>query len=82
MTGVKRKISVSLDDDLVSELEASDEGLSAQVNTALRNEMNARRRQRGLRALLDELEAQDGPLNSAEDEADVQRYMRLLGGTP
>jgi hypothetical protein len=82
MTAVKRKISVSLDDDLVSELEASDEGLSAQVNTALRNEMNARRRQRGLRALLDELDAQDGPLNSAEDEADVQRYIRLLGGTP
>jgi hypothetical protein len=82
MTAVKRKISVSLDDDLVSELEASDEGLSAQVNTALRNEMSARRRQRGLRALLDELDAQDGPLDSAQDEADVQRYMRLLGGTP
>ena len=34
----KRKVSVSLDEDLVAELEAADEALSGQVNEAIRAE--------------------------------------------
>src|SRR5713226_9604206 len=45
----KRKVSLSLDADLVDELEQStDEGLSGQVNEAVRVEVERRRRQRAL----------------------------------
>ena len=76
----KRKVSLSLDADLVDELEQStDEGLSGQVNQAVRAEIERRRRQRALRALLDRLDAEDGPFGP-EDEAEVARYERALGG--
>ena len=52
MTTTKRKVSVSLDDDLVTALEASDEALSVQVNEAIRVEVDRRRRQEALGALL------------------------------
>jgi antitoxin CcdA len=77
---VKRKVSVTVDADLVAELEASGENLSAQVNMALRDELARRRRHRALGALLDRLDAEEGPLDSPEDEAEIARYMRLLGG--
>jgi post-segregation antitoxin (ccd killing protein) len=44
---LKWKVSVTLDADLVSEIEAEGENRSAHVNTALRNELGARRRHRG-----------------------------------
>ena len=56
----KRKISVSLDADLVEELEAADEALSKQVNEAIRDAIERRRRQRLLRELLDELDQRHG----------------------
>ena len=80
MTATKRKLSLSLDDDLVTELERNPDALSTQVNSALRNEVAARRRQRGLALLLDHLSSESGPLDSAEDHAEIARYMRLLGG--
>ena len=74
MTTTKRKVSVSLDEDLVAELELGDDTLSAQVNDALRAELARRRRQRLLGDLLDDLERSEGPV----DERSVARYMDLL----
>ena len=74
----KRKVSLTLDADLVEELENDpDEALSAQVNAAVRSEVERRRRQRALVELLAELDAQDGPLGDA-DEAEVARYQAIL----
>lgn len=74
----KRKISLSLDADLVDELEHdADEGLSSQVNVVLRAEVERRRRQRALRALLDRLAQEDGSL-TADDEAEIRRFEQAL----
>lgn len=80
MTTTKRKLSLSLDDDLVAELETNVEGLSAQVNEAIRHEVVRRRRQRALVDLLALLEAEAGPLDGADDELEIARFVRLLGG--
>jgi len=77
----KRKVSVTLDADLVAAMEA--EGgttLSAEVNSALRAEFTRRKRQRALADLLDHLADERGRLDTPEDEAEIARYMRLLGG--
>jgi len=77
----KRKVSVTLHADLVAALEA--EGgttLSAEVNSALRAEFTRRKRQRALADLLDHLADERGRLDTPEDEAEIARYMRLLGG--
>jgi post-segregation antitoxin (ccd killing protein) len=74
MTMPKRKVSVSLDEDLVAELETADEALSAQVNEAIRIEVERRRRNRLLTELLDSLDAAYG----AVDEALVAKYVELL----
>lgn len=74
MTMLKRKVSVSLDEDLVAELETADEALSTQVNEAIRVEVERRRRNRLLTALLDSLDAEYG----AVDEALVAKYLELL----
>jgi hypothetical protein len=76
----KRKVSLTLDADLVDELEhAPDAVLSTQVNEAIRTEILRRRRQRALREFLDDLSAEDGPLTAA-DELEIYRYQQLLGG--
>jgi hypothetical protein len=82
MTNVaKRKVSITLDADLVEALEAGDgESLSAEVNSALRAEFARRRRQQALGELLDHLAEERGGLDTPEDEAEIARYMRLLGG--
>ena len=74
MTMAKRKVSVSLDEDLVEELERESQGLSAQVNLALRAELERRRRNRLLVELLDRLDAEHGPV----EEALVEKYVSLL----
>lgn len=74
MTTTKRKVSVSLDEDLVAELEAGGDTLSAQVNDALRHELERRRRHRLLGEMLDDLDAADGPV----DEKLVAKYVELL----
>ena len=75
VTTAKRKVSVSLDEDLVEELEREDQGLSAQVNQALRAELERRRRNRLLSELLDRLDAEHGPV----DESLIEKYVGLLG---
>ena len=70
----KRKVSVSLDEDLVEELEREEEGLSAQVNMAIRAELERRRRNRLLTELLAELDAKYGPV----DDCLVEKYVGLL----
>ncbi len=71
----KRKVSVSLDEDLVAELEAGGEALSAQVNEAIRAEVERRRRHRFLDEMLTELEGKHAPVN----EGLVKKYTDLLG---
>ena len=76
----KRKISLSLDADLVDEFgQDADEGLSSQVNVVLRAEVERRRRHRALQSFLDRLAAEDGAL-TADDEAEIVRFEQALGG--
>jgi len=80
-TSSKRKVSVTLDADLVAAVEADDSTtLSAEVNSALRAEFTKRKRQQALADLLDHLAGERGNLDSPEDEAEIARYVRLLGG--
>lgn len=74
MTVPKRKVSVSLDEDLVEELEREDQGLSTQVNLALRAELERRRRNRLLTELLDQFDAEHGPV----DESLIEKYTKFL----
>jgi len=74
MTTKKRKVSVSLDEDLVAELASGGEALSSQVNDAVRLELERRRRHRLLGEMLDELTAAHGPV----DERLVRKYADLL----
>jgi metal-responsive CopG/Arc/MetJ family transcriptional regulator len=74
MTTTKRKVSVSLDEDLVAELEQADEAVSTQINEAVRLELEQRRRNRLLTEMLDHLEATRGPV----DERLVRKYLDLL----
>ncbi|MEM9134825.1 MAG: type II toxin-antitoxin system CcdA family antitoxin [Actinomycetota bacterium] len=74
MTTTKRKVSVSLDADLVDELEASEEALSTQVNEAIRNELTRRRRQRALGEMLAAWNESHGEV----DEHLVEHYTDLL----
>lgn len=74
MTLAKRKVSISLDEDLVEELEREGQALSAQINLAVRAELEHRRRHRLLVEFLDQLDAEHGPV----EEALVEKYARLL----
>ena len=57
----KRKVSVTLDAELVAAMEADGStSLSAEVNSALRAEFTRRKRQQALADLLDHLEAERG----------------------
>lgn len=77
----KRKVSVTLDADLVAEIEAEgEENISALVNSALRVNLEKRRRHRALGELLRAMDEEEGPLDTAEDEAEILRIMQLLGG--
>jgi antitoxin CcdA len=76
----KRKISVTVDAELLAEIEASGDDVSARVNDALRSDLAPRRRQRLLAEFLDHLDETEGPLDTAEDEATIARFMQLLGG--
>jgi hypothetical protein len=80
-SSAKRKVSVTLDADLVAAMEAdADTTLSAEVNSALRAEFTRRKRQQALANLLDHLAGERGQLDTPGDEAEIARYMRLLGG--
>lgn len=80
-TPAKRKVSVTLDADLVAAVEAdTSTTMSAVINSALRAEFTARKREQALANLLDRLADERGPLDTPEDEAEIARYMSLLGG--
>lgn len=55
MASTKRKVSVSLDEDLVAELEAGGEALSVQVNEAVRVVLTRRRRLGIVGTIFDEI---------------------------
>lgn len=74
MTLAKRKISVSLDEDLIAELEGLGQSISAQINDAVRTDLERRWRQRRLEKFLDTLDTELGPV----DEALVDKYLELL----
>jgi hypothetical protein len=62
MPAAKRKVSVSLDADLADELGSNAREVSRQVNDAVREALERRRRQRALRELLAELDRRHGPV--------------------
>lgn len=74
MTLAKRKISVSVDSDLVDELERGDEGLSKQVNDAIRDTLERRRRHAQLERFLAGLDAKHGPVSAKL----LTKYAELL----
>jgi len=74
MTTTRRKISVSIDEDIALELERSGESLSMQVNQTLRDAVEVQRRQRQLDEFLYHLEADTGPA----DEELLARFDELL----
>ncbi|HEV7761101.1 MAG TPA: type II toxin-antitoxin system CcdA family antitoxin [Acidimicrobiales bacterium] len=82
MNTPKRKVSVSVDADLADELENDADGtLSAAVNTALRAQVQQRGRPEALRALLDELDTENGPLGP-EHDPEIERIVAILSGGP
>ena len=70
----KRKISVTLDEDLVAALEGEETALSSQVNEAVRAEVARRARRQLLATWLDEMDAVDGAI----DEKLVAMFEELL----
>ena len=70
----KRKVSLRLDEDLVAELQDADETLSAQINEAVRLEVERRKRNRHLQEYLDSLDAQYGPV----DPELIEKFKELL----
>ncbi len=74
MGTAKRKVSISLDAELVRALEAESESLSSQVNEAVRIEFTRRRRRVLLDEMLQEFERSEGP----SEEALVDKYTALL----
>ncbi len=78
-TSPKRKVSVSLDADLLDKLEAVGvDNLSARINAALHKELEHELHLLALRALLDELAEERGPLDTPEDLAEIARLTALM----
>jgi hypothetical protein len=48
---------------------------------AVQGDRQSHRRQQELANLLDRLAAERGPLDTADDQAEIARFMRLLGGS-
>jgi hypothetical protein len=73
----KRKVTVTIDEDLAEALERAG-SVSGQLNQAGWDLVERRSRLERLRSLLDALDAEDGPLS--DDPAEEDRLRRLLGG--
>ncbi|WP_250287196.1 MULTISPECIES: hypothetical protein [unclassified Frankia] len=80
MTQVKRRVSDTLDVDLVSAFETAGENLSVQINMGIRNGPVRDCRHRALGDMLDRLAAERGALDTVEDQEETARFVRLLGG--
>ena len=74
---LKRKVTITVDEDLVDELEHAG-NVSAQLNEAGWALIERRRRAERLATLLDRFDATDGPL--PDDPTEDARLARLLGG--
>ncbi len=74
---LKRKVTVTIDEDLATELEAAG-NVSLQLNVAGWAFVERRQRAERLAALLDGIDAEDGVL--ADDPDEEARLSRLLGG--
>jgi len=70
----KRKVSVSLDSEILEELGAEGEALSGQINKALIDEIARRHRGRLLGELLDSMDEHLGKV----DESLISKYIDLL----
>ncbi len=75
--GRKVKRSVTLDADLLEFVGA--ENLSRRLNALLREEVERLRHHQALRAFLDHLEAEEGPLLTPHDRERADFWDRLLG---
>ncbi len=73
----KRKITITIDADLADALDAAG-NVSAQLNAAGWAAVEKRQRLDRIGALLDRLDAEDGPL--PDDPEEDARIDRLLGG--
>jgi hypothetical protein len=73
----KRKVTVTIDEDLVNDLERAG-NVSGQLNEAGWALVERRQRAERLTALLDAFDREDGPLPA--DPAEDARLARLLGG--
>jgi len=80
MAGPKRKVSVSLDEDLVAAVEHDEDGLSATLNAALRTEVERRRRRQALAALAEQLGADPAGRRRDDSGDELARIVGLLGG--
>ena len=79
-TSATRKVSVTLDADLVAAMEAdTSTTLSAEVNSALRAEFIRRRRQQALADLLGKLADKRGGLDTPEDQAVIEPLAQKKG---
>lgn len=76
MPSSKRKLSVTLDDDLADALSRTGP-LSAQINSAVRAEVERRHQQLALADLCDEIVERTGPWTD-EDEIEIARVATLL----
>lgn len=74
---MKQKISVTLDADLLAELRRNPGSVSAQLNDALRAEIDRRRQRAAMQRYLAELDESEGPLDSPEDIAEMERIEQV-----
>lgn len=70
----KKKITVTIDQALVDELELVNEPISSQVNAAIASTVAGRRRRRNLLRFLDELDEEFGPV----DDEDLEEFRKLF----
>ena len=56
----KTKVSLTLDSDIVEELQADDANLSSHINEILRRDIESRQHRIAVRSFLDEIASRDG----------------------